>query len=115
MDIEHLIAVLENGIIEKKKVIVRLYAEWCRPCTRITPAWNNIKKTYNLDSKFIIIDLNVDESVEIYTTLKKYRMVNGIPAFLLWEPHKREKWYLHDNGICNGDPNIIKLWIQNMM
>ena len=107
--------ILHQGVVSRKKVIVKLSATWCGPCKRIRPAWEKLKDLYNLESKFIILELDVDESTELYTTLKRKRMVNGIPAFLLWEPRPRNEWYIHDNGICNGDPNIIKLWIQNIL
>ena len=107
--------ILENGIISKKKVILKISATWCEPCKRIKPMWENIKYTHDICSKCIVVEIDVDESNDIYTTLKRKRMLNGIPAFLMWEPRERPNWYAHDNGICNGDPNIVKLWIQNML
>jgi thioredoxin 1 len=74
-----------------KMVILKFYADWCNPCKKIT----NICKEYfmKLPENAIIIDVNIDDQIELYTFFKKKRRVNSIPAILMW----------YNDNIDNGD------------
>lgn len=116
MKVDDFVDLLNRCGCENKMVILKLSATWCKPCQRITPIWKNIIGKYNIDKVCVVIELDIDESPEIYSKLKRMRMVNGIPAFLMWKPSvDRSNWAIHDNGISSSDPNIVSLWVDNIL
>lgn len=46
-----------------------------------------------LPENVIIIEVNIDDQIELYTFFKKKRRVNSIPAILMW----------YNDNIDNGD------------
>lgn len=116
MKIDEFVEILNKAGCENKIVILKLSATWCNPCKKINPTWKVIVDKYDLNNRCKVIELDIDESPELYTKLKRSRMVNGIPAFLMWNPSvSRDNWVVHDNGICSSDPNILMLWVNNLL
>lgn len=71
--------------------VIKFYAEWCKPCKKITPFIRGIidtkKKKFEeqgLKNKLRFIEVNVDESFDLYAFLKKRKMINGIPSLFLY-------------------------------
>lgn len=63
-------------------LIIKLGAEWCEPCKRIE---KNIEKWFSIMPNYIqTVLLDIDISCNVYSHLKKKRMLNGIPAILLY-------------------------------
>jgi len=64
-------------------VIVKLGATWCGPCKRIA----HIVEAFFASSppNVICADIDVDESIDLYSYLKQRRMVNGIPVILMYK------------------------------
>lgn len=72
-------------------VILKFYADWCKPCKKITPFIEKIvtEKIQKFESigainKFIYISVDVDECFDLYAFMKKQKMINGIPALFLY-------------------------------
>jgi thiol-disulfide isomerase/thioredoxin len=61
-------------------VILKLGATWCGPCKKIKSLCEEWFS--KLPSNVIIVDIDIDETMELYMALKKYKMVNGIPSIL---------------------------------
>lgn len=86
---EDLIALLKSTQYEY--VILKFYADWCKPCKMITPYVESIieEKTKKFErtgvkNKFIYISVDVDECFDLYAFLKKSKRINGIPAIFLY-------------------------------
>ena len=64
-------------------IVIKLGATWCKPCQKIKNQVNNL--FLRTSDKVLCFDLDVDEMFDIYAYFKKNKMVNGIPAILVWK------------------------------
>jgi len=88
-------------------IIIKLGAEWCGPCKKIEqPVTEWMKKMPRRSIQCIILD--IDESFEIYATLKQKKMVNGIPAILAY--YAGNVSVIPDDMVVGADLNQIKLF-----
>jgi thiol-disulfide isomerase/thioredoxin len=83
--------------------IMKLGAEWCGPCKRIEELVHSCMEQAPSNVQCAIID--VDEAIEIYSFLKKNRVVNGIPAILGY--YKGNFNYIPDEVVIGADNNQI--------
>lgn len=95
-------------IDNKSKVIVKFTASWCGPCKKIKPVVEELLNT--LPKNIIFIEIDIDESLELYILLKKYKQVNGIPATLVYNTRNKDddKWYISNDSVLGGDIEAIK-------
>ena len=88
-------------------IIIKLGAEWCGPCKKIEqPVTGWMKRMPRETIQCIILD--IDESFEIYATLKQKKMVNGIPAMLAY--YQGNVSIIPDDIVVGADLNQIKLF-----
>lgn len=92
-------------------LIIKFGADWCGPCKKIAPAYNKFIET--AASNFIFADINIDDNMDLYVTLKKNKMVNGIPVFFAYYGNtKRDKWFIPDNSIVGADDKAVNDFFQ---
>lgn len=89
-------------------IILKLGAEWCGPCKRIKQLVHGFFAT--TDERVLCADIDVDESMELYSFLKKKRMVNGIPVLLLYK--KGNQSFVPNDSITGADPNGLNGFFQ---
>jgi len=88
-------------------VIIKLGAEWCGPCKKIEhPVTEWMKRMPRETVQCILLD--IDESFEIYATLKQKKMVNGIPAILAY--YQGNVSIIPDDMVVGADLNQVKLF-----
>jgi thioredoxin 1 len=92
----------------KTRVIIKFTASWCGPCKKIQPVVEELLNT--LPKNIIFIEIDIDESLELYILLKKYKQVNGIPATLVYNTRNKDddKWYISNDSVLGGDIEAIK-------
>lgn len=63
-------------------LVIKFGAKWCAPC-RSSKAfvYENFKKMPN---NVVCFDIDVDECLDVYASLKAKKMVNGIPVILAY-------------------------------
>ena len=83
--------------------IMKLGAEWCGPCKRIEGLVKSCMDQAPSNVKCVVID--VDESLEIYSFLKKNRVINGIPAILGY--YKGNVKHIPDDIVIGADHNQV--------
>ena len=88
--------------------IMKLGAEWCGPCKRIEGLVKSCMDQAPEGVQCAIID--VDEALEIYSFLKKNRVVNGIPAILCYK--KGNLNYIPDDVVIGSDQNQVVAFFQ---
>jgi len=87
-------------------LIIKFGAEWCGPCKKIAPAFHTFIK--NAPSNILFADIDVDDNIDLYMTLKKHKMVTGIPVFFAYHGQStREKWYIPDDSIIGADDKQV--------
>lgn len=89
-------------------VIMKLGAEWCGPCKRIEGLVKSCMDQAPANVQCVIID--VDDSLEIYSFLKKNRVVNGIPAILGY--YQDNLHYVPDDLVIGSDQNQVVSFFQ---
>jgi thioredoxin-like negative regulator of GroEL len=81
-------------------IVIKLGAEWCGPCKKI----NHLVHGFFVSSppEVLCADLDVDECTDLYSFLKQKKMVNGIPAILLYKKGNRS--YIPDDSVTGANP-----------
>lgn len=88
-------------------LIVKFSANWCVPCRKIKSCCE--EWFAKLPSNVILFDIDIDETMDLYMALKKWKMVDGIPAILAFHtPAKDNKWFIPDDSITGGDVTKIQ-------
>ena len=100
-------------------VILKFYADWCKPCKKITPFVERLidEKTNKFESqgvknKFIFVSVDVDECFDLYAFLKRQKMINGIPAIFLYskkiyKQNDEKKMYIPQGSISGTNESEI--------
>lgn len=64
--------------------IFKFTANWCGPCKTIKTLVQTLVNGIPPDCKLACYEVDVDESFELYATMKRARLVNGIPTLLFY-------------------------------
>ena len=74
---------LKNLAETPNHTVLKLTATWCGPCKQIAEYTRiaSLRLPPNVD----LIECDVDESFDLYASLKQKKMVNGIPVFLFYK------------------------------
>ena len=87
-------------------LIIKFGADWCGPCKKIAPNYIDFIKT--APSNIIFADIDIDESIDLYMSLKRNKMVSGIPVFFAYYGDvKRDKWFIQEDSIIGGDVKLV--------
>jgi thioredoxin 1 len=76
-------------------IIIKFGAEWCGPCKKIEGLVHQWMERLPASIQSFIVD--IDESFDIYAFLKTKKMVNGIPAILVY--YKGNISYIPDDFV----------------
>ena len=89
-------------------IIVKFGATWCGPCKMISVQTHGYMHdiTAKYPNNVICCDIDVDESFDLYATLKQKKMVSGIPAILCW--YAGNNTIIPDDSTIGADLNQIK-------
>jgi thiol-disulfide isomerase/thioredoxin len=94
--------------LNNEMIIIKFGATWCGPCKKIKSLCEEWFS--KLPSNVIIVDIDIDETMELYMALKKYKMVNGIPSILSFysKPTEENLWYIPNDSVIGGDLNGVE-------
>lgn len=100
----------QNNSLPNQVLIIKFTATWCMPCKKIKSITEECVKTIPKFIKFIEID--IDESIELYMKLKNKKMVNGIPAILAYKGGQHDYWYIPDDSCLVGNVEEVKKFFE---
>ena len=106
VDVDEFKAVL-GTLPREKMIIVRFTADWCKPCQTI----DEVCQDYfgKCDDNIVPMIVDIVETVELYGTLKRYKMVNGIPVLLAFHGNRTDEvWYVPSDSHVGGDISVLK-------
>ena len=97
--------------ISNKIIILKFTADWCKPCKKIKSC---VHEWFSkLPDNFIIIEIDIDETMDLYYTLKTKKMVNGIPSILAYydNTHRSmDKWFIPSDSVIGGNIEEVNLF-----
>lgn len=86
-------------------IIIKFGAEWCVPCQKIKDTvydWFG-----QMPTKIICADIDIDENLELYVTLKNKKMISGIPTILAYYGNTKDHWFIPDDSVSGTDAKEI--------
>ena len=95
---------------KQKPLVVKFTADWCGPCKRIKPVVDEQVKI--LDDKIIYMEIDVDESFDVYATMKSKRMLSGIPTLMFYALDNKE--FYPSLTTTGGNIDTVKGFFQDI-
>ena len=98
--------------------ILKFTASWCGPCKTIAPAIKALKEHY-IDKNFEYIEIDIDNSIDLYSFFKKQKMLNGIPTVMSFKKREYtpETYWVPFKAFTGASPNDVatffKLSLEN--
>ena len=98
---------LEFNSKQSKHTILKLTADWCRPCKTIKELATEqvINLVMKLERPVECYEVNVDDSLDFYAFMKQKKMVNGIPVFLFYKANNTD--FIPDDSVTGANPPDI--------
>lgn len=99
-----------NSLNSDQAIFIKFTASWCGPCKFIKPECDKIVELCSPNIYYIEID--VDESIELFSLFKSKKLLKGIPAMYLYfgnSKERNEKWYLPDYSVLGADKSQINI------
>jgi thiol:disulfide interchange protein len=101
---------LEYNSNQNKHTILKLTANWCRPCKTIK-ALAEQQVSHLAAHAIECYEVDVDESLDFYAFLKQKKMVNGIPVFLFYKRGNTE--FVPDDSVTGASPpDIVAFFVR---
>lgn len=98
------------SITKNDTTIIKLTASWCGPCKKIAPYVARLNEAYRQIHDFEYIEVDVDESLDLYAFFKKMKMANGVPTFLTFKKkmYNPETYYVPYRCMTGADPRGLE-------
>lgn len=101
---------IQQNLDDKTMIIIKFTADWCGPCKAIK---STVHECYSKCPESIkLIEIDIDESIDLYVFLKNKKMINGIPALLAYYSGEKEFFYVPDDSCLGGNVNNVKQFFQ---
>ena len=95
-----------NMIANKKlPLFVKFTAPWCGPCKKIKPTVDNFLNTPN-SKKVQYLEIDIDNSIDVYAFLKSKKMVNGVPTLMFYEMNNKS--FAPTISVSTGSIDIVE-------
>ena len=92
-------------------LIIKFGADWCGPCKAIAPAYKEFISKAPINILFA--DIDVDDNLDLYMSLKRAKMVTSIPVFLaFFGGVNRECWFIPDDSVIGADSVAVNNFFQ---
>lgn len=93
-----------NILSENKDIVIlKFSADWCGPCKKIAGTVEEWKKM--LPETVTFYEIDIDESINIYSYFKTRKMLAGIPSIMCWR--SGNDTFVPDFTVNNSDINQV--------
>lgn len=92
-------------------IFVKFTATWCGPCKKIKPLVDEYFD--KMGDNIMSIEIDIDESIDVYAFFKKKKMVPGVPTILCY--HKDNQEIYPDEMVSGGDENQVVAFFNNSL
>ena len=95
-------------------IIIKFGADWCGPCKKIESQvhqWFDYLSKNSPTIHTYLID--VDDNIDVYGFLKNKKMVNGIPAILVYK--SPNKSFIPDDSVLGANTQEVDLLFKRCM
>ena len=90
-----------------RRLIVRFTAPWCGPCRRIEPVCH--EAFARLPPQFLVAELDIEETLDLYSSFTRYKMIKGVPAMMLFRGDaERDRWFIPDDSVSGADVGAVQ-------
>lgn len=91
---------------QRHVIIIKFGAAWCKPCQAIKAHVD--REFVGMPPNVICVDIDIDESLDLYVALKSKKMLRGVPAILAFNGDiARDKWYIPDDSFSGSDSGSL--------
>lgn len=95
-------------------LIIKFGAEWCGPCKKIEGlVYDWFSKLSPDFLRTAMVDIDDEDSFDLYAFLKNKKMINGVPTILFYK--KGNLTYIPDDSVVGADPNQVNLFFQRII
>ena len=97
-----------KSLKSNEAIFMKFTADWCAPCKTIKSECDQIVALCSPNIYYVEID--VDESIELFSFFKNKKLLKGIPALYLYygdSKERDEKWYLPDYSVLGADKGEV--------
>ena len=93
--------------------ILKFTATWCGPCKTIAPAIHALLEHYK-DKNFEYIEIDVDDSIDLYAFFKKQKMLNGIPTVMSFKKceYTPASFWVPFKSFTGASPNDVAMFFK---
>ena len=106
---------IQSNLKPDQVIILKFSAVWCGPCKLIAPICEEWKKNTMPANRIYWVDIDIDESMDLYMAFKSKKMVRGVPVLLAFDCSKhRDQWYIPDDSVEGGDIVAVEKFFQRV-
>ena len=103
----------QNIIANKQKpLFVKFTASWCGPCQAIAPFVNEFLMDHSVKDKIEYLEIDIDESLDVFAFMKKMKMLNGVPSLLFY--NMENKTFAPTMTVSTGNKEVVKKFLNNV-
>lgn len=99
---------LLQKMTNKQVLLVKFSAEWCKPCKKIKPLVE--EKYKEMPENVIIVEIDIDESLDLYMVFKTKKMLTGVPTLFAFHGDIKKEdnlWYVPDRSVSGSDEEKV--------
>jgi thiol-disulfide isomerase/thioredoxin len=96
---------------KSRDLIVKFSAEWCGPCKKIQDYCVNQFNSFD-DKKVMCIEIDIDESTDVFAFLKQKKMIRGVPTLFLYRQGKDN--YIPDESVSGTNNVELEYFFSNI-